>query len=85
MSKLGDLLVALGEDHATLREFALNSEAVMHHFGLSDDEKDAVRNADIRALQAAHPNPNLLIMTPNNLLIMAVEPPLLIMGHHDEA
>jgi hypothetical protein len=82
MSKLGDLLVALGEDHTTLAQFAQHPEAVMQHYGLSDEEKDAVRSKDITKLQAAHPRSDLLIMAKECLLIMAQEPPQLVMGHH---
>lgn len=84
MSKLGDFLVALGEDYDTLKQFALNPEAVMAHYELSDDEMDAVRCADITKLKAAHPRSDLLIMATKNLLILATEPPQLIMGHHHD-
>lgn len=82
MTNLGKMLVALSEDHATLKHFALSPESVMHHFDLSEDEKKAVRNEDISALQAAHPNPKLLILAHKNLLILAQEPPLLILANH---
>jgi hypothetical protein len=81
MSKLGDLLVALSEDHATLKHFALNAEAVMQHYGLSEADKDAVRNQDIGKLKAAHPKSDLLILATKNLLILAQEPPLLILAN----
>lgn len=52
MSKLYDFLLKMSKDRAILREFALNSRAVMDKEGLSAEEQDAILSGSLDQIYA---------------------------------
>lgn len=51
MSRLVEFLENMGRDADLTAEFENDPEAVMSRFGLSDEEKEAVRNKDVDSVK----------------------------------
>lgn len=52
MSKLYDFLIKMSKDRAMLKEFAMNSRALMEKEGLSKEEQDAILSGSLDKIYA---------------------------------